>query len=929
MSSSEEKNHAPARNAEGNGLRKYEFTELAEASRYFSNGNRIARGRFGDVYKGVDVAIKKLDISEDDHWEKKFQDLIKAFGTVHHENLVKLIGYCSSSSDKLLVSEFVSNKSLKFYLYDEKKRSNLTWARRMKIAKDTAKGLAHLHEGSPPIIHGDIKAANILLDHNFNPKVAEFGLDNLYPKNDHKNHPSQSVDVYSFGIVLLELIMGKNVGKRDISKAKSIMEKLKKKGNYSLKNDDAGLIDPNLIGHYDASEMSRMIYCVAISISKPLLSSMKQIVEVLEGAKELQSFNSQQDPSPHNGLAFNYGPKKFEYKVLADATDGFSNQFNRGRGGFGVVYEASLTFQRHTKDHKTHTVAIKKLTYEQDDNPGKEEFEKEIKAVGAARHRNLVELIGYCSTKHDKLLVLEFVSNKSLRYHLHGNKTLTLDWSKRMKIARSAAKALAYLHDDDFGLVKFFPQTDSVTHITTAVNKGTYIYADLDSKQVSEKSDVYSFGVVLLELITGRDPFMDDGIVKWATSLPQMIEGDDLIKVKDDFVDSKLRGVYDESEVKQMVYCAAASVYKPPISRPTMKQIVQVLTGKLSPENLWSAESPPRQVNPDKKSRKPNPNEQNPSTLLQQFKYEDLASATKAFSGEYRRRKDSCFEVYEAVISSGSNYEQNVTIKKLIHFSAQQKDEFEGEIKTIVNVRHRNIVKLIGYCSDEHNNRLLVFESTSGKSLKSCLHAEEGKNSADLLWPTRMKIAQGIANALKYMHEDCKPRILHLFVKLDNIFLNEKFEPKLAEFGSAEFFPESATHVSIDKMMKDSGYLAPEYDSSNKKHLTDKFDVYSFGVILLELITGKQSVVEFDRHETTLVKWMLAMPQFKRSPFKGEGKENFVDEKLKEYDIKQMDRMIACALACIHDNPQKRPQMCKILDVLEGIADLETLNLLP
>lgn len=130
-------------------------------------------------------------------------------------------------------------------------------------------------------------------------------------------------------------------------------------------------------------------------------------------------------PPPHNAPAFKddntYGPKKFEYGLLANATSQFSNEWYRGSGGFGVVYEARLQFQRHKKEpHKTHTVAIKKLTYKQDHNPGKEEFEKEVKAVGAARHRNLVELIGYCSTEHDKLLVLEFVSNKSLRYHLHG-----------------------------------------------------------------------------------------------------------------------------------------------------------------------------------------------------------------------------------------------------------------------------------------------------------------------------------------------------------------------------------------------------------------------------------------------------------------------------------------------------------------------------
>ncbi|XP_058004955.1 leucine-rich repeat receptor protein kinase EMS1 isoform X5 [Hevea brasiliensis] len=892
MSSSEEESHTPARkDVKANELKKYEYDELAKTTRLFSNDKLLGRGSFGDVFKGSlpsgEVAIKKLKY-RDGQWEKEFEELIKALGTVRHQNLVSLIGYCSDSSDRLLVSEFVPNKSLKFHLYDGKRRSNLNWSIRMKIAIDTAKGLAYLHkECSSKIIHGDIKAANILLDDSFKPKVAEFGLAKFYSKIDHKNHPSQKIseesDVYFFGIVLLELIMGKKVQNKDV----------------------------------------------------------KKIVEVLEGrksTKELWFVNSQQDSSPYNALAPKkdnpHGPKEFEYTVLADATGKFSYAHRLGGGGFGEVFSGTLSFKKNNRENlQSSDVAIKKLAYNKD-KPGKEEFEKEIKAVGIVRHRCLVSLIGYCCDEYNRLLVLEFVPNKSLRFHLHGNQQPTLEWSKRMKIAISSAKGLEYLHKGctppiihrdikadnilidnnfeskiaDFGLAKFFPETGSVTHISTIL-KGTNIYADPEkypSQKLSEKSDVYSFGVVLLELLTGKDPFAGDGIVKWA--MPLMIEGNDLIKDNyADLIDSKLEGHYNPSQMTRMIYCAAASVYKPSISRPMMEEIVLVLQEKMPPENLWLAKGETSRQ--DNQSRKPYPNELEPPTLLRTFSFEELASVTSSFSGKHLLRDDYFFQVYKGVLPDNNN--QNVAIKRIKHVSEQRKDEFEEEIEAINHVRHRNIITLIGYCSDKENNRLLVFEFISDNSLKFHLHGNG--SSTDLDWSKRMKIAEGLAEGLKYMHEDCKPRILHLYVKSDNIFLNKKFEPKLAEFGSAKLFPDSVTHLSIDKIMKDSGYMAPEYDSTNK-HLTDKFDVYSFGVILLELITGKEPVGDLDGH-TTIVDWA------KRHLSKG--KDSFVDDKLlMKYDTEQMDRMIACALACVHGDPQNRPQMSEILEALKGRVSL-------
>ncbi|XP_058007366.1 proline-rich receptor-like protein kinase PERK3 isoform X3 [Hevea brasiliensis] len=299
-----------------------------------------------------------------------------------------------------------------------------------------------------------------------------------------------------------------------------------------------------------------------------------------------------------------FGLSQYSYGELAEATDKFSNKKLLGEGSFGLVYEGTLGGKK---------VAIKKLKIRPDErSQSKEESEKEIKVVSKVSHKNLVKLFGYCIEGDDILLILEHVPGKSLKHHLHGEKTLK--WTKRMKIAIGTAKGLEYLHENctpkiihrdikadniliddkyepkvaDFGLAFLFPETGSLTHITKS-NKGTEVYVDPEHypQNVSEKLDVYSYGVVLLELITGRK-VKDEGIdiVTWAKSRIEcaLRNGN-----YGDLVDSKLLQTnYDEKEMEIMIYCAAACIYKPSISRPSMNQIVRALEGYMHLEGTWN-----------------------------------------------------------------------------------------------------------------------------------------------------------------------------------------------------------------------------------------------------------------------------------------------------------------------------------------------------
>ncbi|KAK8550261.1 hypothetical protein V6N12_038979 [Hibiscus sabdariffa] len=212
---------------------------------------------------------------------------------------------------------------------------------------------------------------------------------------------------------------------------------------------------------------------------------------------------------------------------------------------------------------------------------------------------------------------------------------------------------------------------------------------------------------------------------------------------------------------------------------------------------------------------------------------------------------------------------------------------------------------------------MLVYEFVPNNTLEFHLH---GKGRPTMDWPSRMRIALGSAKGLAYLHEDCHPKIIHRDIKTANILLDFKFEAKVADFGLAKINSDVNTHVST-RVMGTFGYLAPEYASSGK--LTDKSDVFSFGVMLLELITGHKPVGS-SLMEDSLVDW--ARPLLTRALDDGNF-DGLVDPKLqKEFNHNEMTRMVACAAACVRHSARRRPRMSQIVRALEGDASLSDLN---
>ncbi|PAN31823.1 hypothetical protein PAHAL_5G445300 [Panicum hallii] len=296
------------------------------------------------------------------------------------------------------------------------------------------------------------------------------------------------------------------------------------------------------------------------------------------------------------------------------------------------------------------------------------------------------------------------------------------------------------------------------------------------------------------------------------------------------------------------------------------------------------------------------------------FTYEDLYQITNGFSAQNLLGEGGFGSVYKGRLADG----KEVAVKKLKEGGGQGEREFHAEVEIISRVHHRHLVSLVGYCISD-DQRLLVYDFVPNNTLHYHLH---GRGVPVLEWPARVKIAAGSARGIAYLHEDCHPRIIHRDIKSSNILLDNNFEALVADFGLARLALDACTHVTT-RVMGTFGYLAPEYASSGK--LTERSDVFSFGVVLLELITGRKPVdASKPLGDESLVEW--ARPLLTQALESGNVGE-LVDTTLgKNYNEVEMFRMIEAAAACIRHSASRRPKMSQVVRVLDSLADVDLTN---
>lgn len=286
------------------------------------------------------------------------------------------------------------------------------------------------------------------------------------------------------------------------------------------------------------------------------------------------------------------------------------------------------------------------------------------------------------------------------------------------------------------------------------------------------------------------------------------------------------------------------------------------------------------------------------------FSLKELHAATNNFNYDNKLGEGGFGSVYWGQLWDGSQ----IAVKRLKVWSTKAEMEFAVEVEILGRVRHKNLLSLRGYCS-EGQERLIVYDYMPNLSILSHLH---GQHATECLldWSRRMNIAIGSAEGLAYLHHHATPHIIHGDIKASNVLLDADFKAQVADFGFAKLIPEGATHVT-PRVKGTLGYLAPEYAMWGKA--SESCDVYSFGILLLELVSGKKPVDKMDSDtKYTIVDW--ALPLVLEEKY-----DQLADPKFHgKYNEEELKRVVHVAIMCAQNAPEKRPMMLEVVDFLTG-----------
>ncbi|GMH05824.1 hypothetical protein Nepgr_007664 [Nepenthes gracilis] len=298
-------------------------------------------------------------------------------------------------------------------------------------------------------------------------------------------------------------------------------------------------------------------------------------------------------------------------------------------------------------------------------------------------------------------------------------------------------------------------------------------------------------------------------------------------------------------------------------------------------------------------------------TVPRQFSYKELKAATRGFHSSRIVGHGAFGTVYKAAFVSSGTVS---AVKRSKHSTHEGKTEFLAELSVIACLRHKNLVQLQGWCV-ENGELLLVYEFMANGSLDKALYAEPQAAAHTLTWPCRYNIAVGLASVLTYMHQECEQQVIHRDIKTSNVMLDANHSPRLGDFGLARLMDHDRSPVST-LTAGTMGYLAPEYLQCGKA--TEKTDVFSYGVVVLELACGRRPI---EREKgggekvVSLVDWVWGLHS--------EGRViEAADRRLNgKFDEAEMERLLLVGLSCANPDCSERPSMRKVLRILSNEAD--------
>ncbi|KAK4286010.1 hypothetical protein QN277_002628 [Acacia crassicarpa] len=290
------------------------------------------------------------------------------------------------------------------------------------------------------------------------------------------------------------------------------------------------------------------------------------------------------------------------------------------------------------------------------------------------------------------------------------------------------------------------------------------------------------------------------------------------------------------------------------------------------------------------------------------FEFSTISNATNQFSEVNKLGQGGFGSVYKGILVDG----QEIAVKRLSKTSRQGMDEFKNEVLLIAKLQHRNLVKLLG-CSIQNEEKLLIYEFMANGSLDYFIFNSTKTKLLD--WTKRLHIIDGIARGLLYLHQDSRLRIIHRDLKTSNILLDIDMNPKISDFGLARIFGGDQDEANTNRVMGTYGYMPPEYAVHG--YFSDKSDVFSFGVMVLEIISGRKNRGFVDPHHRLNLlghAWKLWV---EKRPM------DLTDEQLQDsVPSSELLRCIQVGLLCVQQRPEDRPNMSTVVIMLKGEKSL-------
>ncbi|KAJ9556468.1 hypothetical protein OSB04_011082 [Centaurea solstitialis] len=537
---------------------KIPLEQIKLATRDFHDDYVIGRGGYGKVYKAElfhfdvqkyvsenifqqvsmaelsdyqrrksTVAVKRLDRRYGQGTAEFLQE-ISVLPYFRHPNLVTLLGFCDEGQERILVYEYASKGSLDGYFCSTDTKKNHTWAQRLQICLDAARGIEFLHNGVGEyhrIIHRDIKSSNILLGQNWVGKISDFGLSRIGPANlqatfvmtqvagtleyvDPQYHKTgvltKGSDVYSFGVVLSEVLSGRLAYFQKSKEDQEFLPHMAKRCFEQKKINE--IVDPKLKKELAKGSSTFDDETCPNSISIFATIAYKCLQEKRDGRPTMASVVEELEKALKSHVKGVEGLRT-SFDTIRFATNDFSDIIEHKE--YGKVYRGELS---HSKGRNV--VIVKRL------NPivsyGKE-FYREIAMLYSFSHKNIIPLLGFCEEANERIVLFEHMVNGSLKEHV---KNASLTWKQRLKICVEAARGLAYIHssgadtqhsihgDIKSSSILLNNEWEAViSDFIISKGVGTLGYYDplyATTGILTRKSDVYSFGVVLFEVLSGR-----------------------------------------------------------------------------------------------------------------------------------------------------------------------------------------------------------------------------------------------------------------------------------------------------------------------------------------------------------------------------------------------------------------------------------------